>query len=802
VSTPKDYNNVKNSLLYELRESDDCDFLIDQLFLDSNNETINKEIFILDSDDILAHIDPFGLIHQANENRYTSNLADNFFSFQSLFDNKKRILFLLKEYIEEFSRHTAKFDSYISALHRYETSKLIQHITGLNYKKDIATFISENYSLINYGRYRYNKSITDIYDQVFKKIIKEPEEDYSSYNFDKKDIDRIKMLFKLFDGHGLNNIYDSYAFYKTIIKNKNAQNGEKYYYFSSAQKSLNLVKKLKVEIGNNKWNWLNEILNKFPNEESIFFRNRATNFALEIFNLFKNDFNNVDEAQYEFRKVIKDLSSDFPISDDNKNFEIISSIIFKLRERIENKAIFIKNGSENKKLKSELEGGRFAKNKNFETLLYDLFKYRTEQKNLKVSFLNFNVSSFTISLLKELILFCSTNKSLYIDRGKDSIISLLNSTPPLFVFNKEVRFKDDFLEIKTKIQELILFASSEKTEMTRIKGEVFRKFLKTIGETNLSFANNLALIFLLILIKYESPEGEDSNLIAYRLCLELEKKLEDRRDSIRKVSNKEEYLNKLEFYIQELNVLKIWSFRRIGNNSNQNNLTQLNEYLKEKYKSDYRFSYSSFLSKLNSFYSYKVNINEEDKLISFIDLILEEGKATYTLLERENYENNDFFRYSIQTLLNSLCFVNCIKLDLLLHKSSMENGKNFLKIIKEDRVRELFEDDILKLKKAIRQIAVRNFERTPVLAYVEAYVEYFEAIINNNREKLNEAIKVLERGSNNKDEDRSNRSFFYYCYDMMYNLLISVDNKNFTEKYESFIMKIDDRETFQRNRRK
>ncbi|MEM8926780.1 MAG: hypothetical protein AAGC45_01155, partial [Bacteroidota bacterium] len=251
----------------------------------------------------------------------------------------------------------------------------------------------------------------------------------------------------------------------------------------------------------------------------------------------------------------------------------------------------------------------------------------------------------------------------------------------------------------------------------------------------------------------------------------------------------------LETILRELQVLKAWALRRKGEPYNKINLIkskiQHNSIIKT-YPEDYRFYLSLFLTRVNWLYPfkdfYRNDLNEINQYVQDTILI---GTQTMDRINDINKKGVGTYLYQIhKTMINSLCFVNCVRLDLLLlqNKNLNQKSKKSIKLLQEIIAYK-------RLRKERNPKSRDNYESLtssqPVFSYVESYVEYLEASMKKNGayEKLKFAKQSIDNAIKSVKKDREHRAFFFECC-LKLSELISAKMEALDSEYESFIMNI------------
>lgn len=778
----------KNSLLHKLREKE-----IQQIFTDhALYYTVNYTFFI-DADDILSYIDPYGLIYNKNGSKEIDDLADNFYAINSLLEHKRGKVYLFNEYSEELDLHKKKFneifvksENFIEVLS--EKNKLIS-------TSEIRSYISKFFSEIYFILKRRGKSFYDIYEDIFyDEKVKENHKLEESY-FDNEEIfleeehrERIELIYDLFPkkAKGYSSLVDAICIYKIFLLNQISPQRTRYIYFSSANKSKNIFNKISTKINNSEWSWLKEIMKDNPEEKLFFYRNNKYNFGYIIYRILSKKIGSSNNAKSVFKDYCKKKSED----------SIIIDLLNEKREYLENLSIFTdcKLSSEELKYSTKNE-------KNIDHLLSEIENLKELTEIKKIDFIKEII--FTTGLVQELYAYLKGH-DLKIDRGLDNIISLFNTLPPLFALNEYILVENKYKKFQDEVEDFIAYASFSTEDKNRISVSTVLSFLNTYRdngekkEFNLSEISNLLIIFLLILIKYTSDEGEDSNFLAYKYCDSYERQIRRRIDTYKLKEN--EYtleIKESEFLLRELAVLKVWSLRRRGQYYSSMVLKfsdKIHADLIAKYPNDFRFKLSSFLSRVNYLYYYKdfhkSNLNRVNIYVEEAIQMGEDAKKEITKLKK--FENHFYLIYSYKTIINSLGFIYCIRLDLLLYQNIEQYGFSKKSMFLYRKIKD-YKDLRKELRSNINEQSYREKEvYQPVFSYVEAYIEYLEAHIIDEEEieeKIGHAKKSINRALKNLKKDKKDRPFFYSCCEKL-KVLIERKEKNLTNMFESFILNV------------
>jgi len=785
MTKKKGKKELGESLLYELGKEE-----INQIVSDHKCFNEIEFTFFIDANDILSYIDPYNLIYPDDERFFKNNLADSFYAINSLLNYKSKSVYLLKEYAEEFNLHKKKFNEISSIsidfqnllreLDSKETSKSV-HENDERLKKLISERFSEIYFIVS----RRDKAFYELYKAAFSDGKIQDQHPLEKYYFEEDSIfkdedhsNKIKQIYDLFPSTGYSSLVDSIAIYKVFLLNQLSRHDIRYIYFSSAQKSRIVLDGLMKNLHLGEWKWLREILEDSPGEKLCFFRNKNYSFGYVIHKILFKKTNNAQKVFEEYC-TLKGSNS------------VITELLNKTRENIENLSIF----SDCKLNDYEIHHS-VKSNQNIERLFNKIISLRESiGKTKKIDIVEEEI--FASGLVQHLYNFSKENE-LIINRGKDNIISLMNTIPPLFVLNDYLNWNSGgHKAYKSKVETLILHACVNTSETLRISREAALKLFD--GDTgNNTEINNLLIIFLLILIKYESIEKKDSDTIAYELSEKFENQLKGKLRLYELAANdNRKQIKRLEYILRELYILKMWAIRRKGEPFSKIALLKskgMHEDLGNTYPDDYRFQFSYFLTRASWLYQIK-NLNKSEDDLNEINQYVEETirigtKAINLIFPIKNITDDFYLSYANRTIFNSLSFMNCVRLDLLL----LQN-RNLKKHSKKSR--ELLQT-ILKYKH-LRKKKKANFEDTyeslvnyqPVFAYVESYIEYLEACMKSTgvSEKLGFAKESIEGAINLLKKDKGHRPFFLNCCQLL-SETITKKRENTDIKYESFIMKL------------
>lgn len=778
-------NNIssQNSLLYDLSNNE-----IDQIISDYKCFKEISFTFFIDANDILSHIDPYNLIYPDDDRLFKTNLADSFYAIKSLLKFKAGKIYLLKEYAEEFSLHKKKFNE-ISSISKDFKDKLREFADKKNdfwaveNDEKIRQLVSEHFSELYFIVWRRDKPFYDLYQETFNNNkIKQDHELEQSYFSDEsifgeeEHSEKIKMIYDLFPTPGYSSLIDSIAIYKIFLMNRISRHDVRYIYFSSASKSKVVMNKLQTLIDNREWQWLKYIMLNNPGEELFFFRNRNYSFGYIIYKT-------LNKKTGDSEKIFKEYCT---LKGDNK---IISGLLKKARESIENLSIFADCKLDDEELKYS-----YKSNKNIEYLFQKIISLKQGISNTKkIDIVDEEI--FATDLIKRLHKF-SQEHELIINRGKDNIISLPNTIPPLFIFQKDSSKKTaGFYPQKTTIEELALHACAGTSEAHRISREAALALFEK-KESNNNEINNLLIIFLLIIIKYKTDSKKDSDIIAYESCEKFEKYISKKIHvyNLASEDNKRQ-IEKLEALQRELQVLKAWALRRTGEPFNKLNLVKSkfqHKVFADKYPNDYRFYLSHFLTRVNWLYPFKDlyhnNINEINQ---YVEETIRIGVQAMERINAINDSEGGVYLYQIQkTMINSLCFVYCVRLDLLLlqNKGLKVKSKKSIKLLEEIvYYKKLRKEENLQFEDNYESRTVTQ----PVFSYVESYVEYLEASMQRTKvlQKLKYAEQSISDAISLVKKDEKHRAFFLDCCEKLAEVISRKINKLDSE-YESFIMKV------------
>ncbi|MGH1387869.1 hypothetical protein [Kordia sp.] len=806
---------LENTLLYQLDPEE-----IDQIINDYECFNTIKFCFNIDAYDIQKYIDPFDILYKKynkNEISLSKKLqqdlvirADKFFALDTLFVTSKHKNYLLKEYKVELNQHKNQFNS-----HRKNYEMVLNILDGVDHEK-IESYISENFSEFYFLLSGYSISVSDRFkklvdNKLIKTNVEYEEKFFSNLNpFQEEDRERIVSIYNLFKKKSYADFLDAVAIYKVFILNDKNIQGKRFIYFSSASKSYVVLEKIKLLLEENHkdWIWLKNIVKKHQGEKLLFFRNDAYYFGFYVYKTLLKQNLEYDKDRYNRFFRLACLNRKF--LNESAYIDAVSSLIFKQREVYENFTVFYERFDFIKKLEASS-----IKHKNSRQLLNKIQALINNigEKNNLFEALDIRISDAVLSfdIIETLWNFCCLGTEMEFDRGNDKVISLFNTIPPLFILNRK-KFPDSEKKslLQNNVEGLILFASLNETEESRVDLE---KIIDLLHEckTNRNDYNDLLYIFLLMFIKYTEKE-KDSNELAFeyseRKLSEIENKYEKFKDFPHKFNKEDKFL------IQELNVLKLWAFRRVGHKFSNHALDEIDRQhknLKKLYNEDYRFKTSHFLSRIDFLYPFiKGNSDNLDLIINYVNQTINFGNDARHSLMESNYKTDAFTRRNYLTLTNSLCFSYCVKLDLILYKESRKSPNTFnsIKLIKISNINEIYKnlvgDDGLKYKrkenfKTKHQNSSMTYEeylyKHPVFAYVEAYVEYLEAHlnINNKEKKIKEALKALRIGMSAMRKDSERRPLLIKSFEILEKILeeFKTQKNKLTNSYSCFILKLD-----------
>lgn len=781
--------SYKSSLLYDLSKEE-----IKQIFTDHKFYGDISHIFFLDADDILSFIDPYNLLYEGQKDTVKRTFVDSFYAMNALLNHRKGKIYLFDEYNDELDLHKKKFNE-IS----FVSEKLNDLINGNVAKFDeekARQLISEFYSEIFFILKRRDKSFSDLYNDIFENKKVKRNYEYEELFFGDDDIfftdenkEKIELIYDLFpkEKRGYSSLVDAICIYKTILLNYySIDDSIRYMYFSSAKKTKVLFKNLAKVINTKDWKWLKKIMEKFPEENLFFHRNNNYNFGYIIYNVLETK--NYRNSQNVFRNYCEKKEENNPIQD----------ILLRTREKLENESIFLDS-----KLTDDELSYSSKNDKSVELLLIELKKlYETKEQGKKIDFIKLNL--FTYELAQELIENLNKGEDIIIDRGKDNIISLFNTLPPLFVLNDYLLEAENiYRRYQVEVERLIIYASTKKHDKYRIsQHDVFKLLQNYQSESSLlNDVDNLIIIFLIIFIKYTSSNGEDSNYVAYQECNKYTNEIKKKLRRLNTFENKNKFSGLKEhcnFILRELAVLSLWSMRRKGNDVIDISIIKrdekINEELIKEYGNDYRFKLSYFLTGINYLYDFKeLNKNNLNEINIYISGLIERGEACKDEIERiPFYEKKSYLLHTYKTVVNSLSFVYCAKLDVLLSS----NTEVKTKLSKKGK--EIF-NKILELKglrKDLKSYLEQDYDDKkifhPVFPYVEAYIEYLEAFLNSNpkSKKIDFAKESIESAIKSLKTDKVNRPFFLNCCKRLKKLIVKMEKKE-SNNFESFILSVE-----------
>ena len=794
---------LKSSLLYELEEKD-----YDQIYIDYNNINKLEFEFVVDANDILEYIDPFSILYDNGQVRSKDYKADLNYAFKSLLGLKDKKLYLLPEYERELQVHKDLIAK-IPMIH----GKLLEE----SFKKEGVKnkdFVEQNASLILLIISGYSKTIDDVYKELFQEPRIERfssdlyEKIFVDGDFSDEDKNRIKDIYELFPKKRYPDFVDAVGIFRIFMLNKDVEKGKRYIYLSSAKKSKQVLNEIHRRIENDdpKWLWLKKIVDsKHSNEKCLFLRNKQYVFGFFIYKYLlqleiKNGIVNKKEHKKNIIKHLINISLlDVEELKENEVYEIIAQ----KREQLENFSV-INNSNITDFMNEHSSSG----NKYFDNLYESLKEYiNNNPKTPKYDFLE---ERFTLGILNKLKEFCDEN-TLIFDRGKDKIISLFNSIPPLFLLNRVYDSRNLNKIFEGKIRGLMLEINEKHIYDVTKQSIDIASVLKILEESDpdKNFSNNLVFIFIIIIIEYSfKSKGETdmmSDELAFNLCVDFEPVLKERINKNKTDQelnkNKTSLVEKGEFFentLRELYVLKLWADRRKGADYSKDDLEKKekqHKILENKYPDDYRFYFSHFLTYLNLFYGFKESIRENKKekqlkdLEAYVEKMILCGEKTLkTLLNVSGYEEDSILKETHRTLLNNIAFTYCIRLDIQLQKTGIKraNTKEMDSFVKsKDKIREK-----LNARKQVNPQADWNELRSkhPVYYYTESYGEYLEAIVDDSQEKLENASKAINKAL--EGIIKVKRSFFYKCCTLL-NTLIEKNKTWKSIEYESFIMQLE-----------
>ncbi|MFD2568291.1 hypothetical protein [Pseudotenacibaculum haliotis] len=779
--------SYKSSLLYDLSKKE-----IQQIFTDYKYYGEISHVFFIDAYDILSFIDPYNLLYEGQKDSVDKTYVDSFYAMNALLNHRKGMIYLFDEYDDELDVHKKKFNeiSYVNE----KLNDLINNNAAEFDEEKARQFISEFYSEIFFILKRRDKSFVDLYNDIFENKKVKRNYKYEELFFGDDDIfftdankENIGLIYDLFpkDKRGYSSLIDAICIYKIILLNYySIDDGVRYMYFSSAKKTKILFEKLTEVIDKKEWTWLKKIMKKFPGEELFFHRNNNYNFGYIIYNVLKGKKYRNSQIIFEDYCDRKEESS--PIYD----------ILLKTREKVENESIFLDS-----KLTDDELAYSARNNKNVDSLLIELKKlYKTKEDGKKIDFIKINL--FTYELAQELIKNLNRGEDVIIDRGQDNIISLFNALPPLFMLNDYLLEGENiYKRYQSEIENLIIYASTKKHDKNRISQHAVFKLLQNyqLDSSLLNDVDNLIIIFLIIFIKYTSDNNEDSNYIAYQECNKFTHVIKKKLKRLNAVKNKNSKQKKhYRFILRELSVLSLWSMRRKGNDVINLYVIKRDEKINEEfikeYGDDYRFKLSYFLIGINYLYDFKeLNRNNLNEINIYLSSLIERGEACKNEIERiPSYEENKYLPHTYKTVINSLSFVYCAKLDVLLSTNTevktrlSKKGKEIYNKILE----------LKKLRKDLKSSLEQDYDDKkifhPVFPYVEAYIEYLEAFMDKkaDSQKLKFAKESIELAIKNLKTDKINRPFFLKCCKRLRKLIVKMEKKK-SDNFESFILSID-----------
>lgn len=794
---------LKNSLLYELEEKD-----YDQIYIDYNNLNKLEFEFVVDANDILEYIDPFSILYDNGQIKNSDYKADLNYAFKSLLKLKDKKIYLLPEYKKELDVHKDLIAK-VPMIH----SKLLEE----NFKKEgikNKEFIEQNASLILLIISGHSKTLNDVYKELFteNRIASFPKELYDGIfkdgEFSDDDKEKIKEIYEFFPKKNYPDFVDAVGIFRVFMLNKDAQKGKRYIYLSSAKKSKQVLNEIQKKLDDDdpKWMWLKKIIDsKHANERRLFLRNKQYIFGFFIYKYIldlKIKDKNVSSNEHK-KNIIQHLINislqDVSDLQDNKVYEIIA----KKREELENLSV-INNYN---MLAFMDEHSKSSGSKYFDKLYENLKEYiENNEGPPKYDYLEEKVTVDILDRLKE---FCSNN-TLMFDRGKDKIISLFNSMPPLFLLNNmyDTAHVNDVYE--GEIRALMLEVNEKNIIDVTKEGISNDRILEILKSTDYkkNYSNNLVFIFILIIIDYSFKYNEETvdHLISKlfeNLKERIHKNEADYELALKDNKNLKNLVKKKTFsanIARELHILKLWTDRRKGANYSENILKEKDaEHIKleKKYPNDYRFYFSHFLMYLNLFYAFKESIIEDGKvdfekqnlLENYIKKMISIGEKSLDILKQvPGYNDDSILKETYRTLLNNISFVYCIQLDIILNSySDAENNYN------EDHAKLVDYKNKIRNNLDLRKETNPDIDwdilrdKHPVYYYTEAYGEYLEGVVDKNEHKLKHASKAIKNAL--KGIEKGHRSFFHKCCSLLNDII--ENNKTLKNvAYESFIIKL------------
>nr|WP_321232345.1 hypothetical protein [uncultured Psychroserpens sp.] len=772
---------------------------VNQIIVDYETKDSLEFIYFIDSYDILSYIDPYSLMFESSsyESKEKNVLADEYYALKTLLDNSKNDVFLLEDYSMELADKESEFNFHTRSI----AANVLDSLNTKNDKEneEIIKYIKENFSKILFYLSGSAKSVYAFYKEIFdnNKIgvdYKLEEKCFATHGvFSQEEKKKIDLIYKETD-RSFSDYVDAVAICKVFIMNEFNVKGKKHIYLSSAKKSRSLMLRIKERLTEDKklnknkrqWEWLQDILDNYPEENLLFFRNKAYTFGYILFKSFINRSKSSDFDKEVAIEMFKRTCNTDDFKENNING--LLKLFHEKRESYENLAVLI-DYQKSKKLKNSFD--EIQRDGRISNKIIDFIrslKYDTVGDLFVEMDTNIIIDDFNFKLIQYLIDFCSSDKNqLQFDRGNDNIVSLFNSLPPLFVFDENSIFKE-------KVTQLILSASKHSTEASRLERDrlviLLNELLKKMDYSE-SYFNSLLLIFILIFVRKKNDNLGQSNQQAYDYCIELESKFKIEMSKNSNYSNKKIRYEEL---LKELYVLKIWAERRIGNdysNERINRITQTHIALIAKYKDDYRYSYSYFLSKINFIYHFiELNSSNVTVIFKYVDEIIRIGKVTKKLLKKSilknTYENDEYLKNIYTTLINSYCFILCVKLDLLFYQESLNTKEK--RSYKLQATIDSLITSIGKLKTEIKARTKSRDPNNPVYHYVEAYIEYMQAMTYKEKrsKQLFYAIRTLEEIPLNENIERI---FFKQCYDLLLKTLKEAKDEPDLQ-YQSFIMQL------------